>query len=294
MASRQYGTGTLGIINRDINLLGSTIKCMLVTPSYTYNADHDFVNDVSTNELNGTGYANGFSGAGRKTLASKALALNGGSTRVEFDAADLTWTALAAAAGDIGGAILYQEGTSDTDSRLIAFLDPADLTPNGSDVTLSWNSGGILYWTVPATAYPTGWLQIINRTIDLVGGTIKMALAATGYTYSAAHVDMADITELANGTGYAGGFAGAGRKTLASKAIANDTTNDRIEFDFADPVWTGLNAGTVGGAFVYANGSADSDSILIHYDNTTDIPSNGGDVTYTVNAEGLLQWSYAS
>lgn len=294
MPSRQYGTGTLGIVNRDINLLGSTIKVMLVTPSYTYNADHDFVNDVAANELSGTGYAAGFSGAGRKTLASKSLALNGGSTRVEFDAADVTWTALAGAAGTIGGAILYQEGTSDADSRLIAYLDPDDLVPNGSDVTLAWNSGGLLYWSVPSGVYPTGWLQIINRTIDLVGGTIKVALAATSYTFSAAHVDMADVTELTTGTGYAGGFSGSGRKTLASKSITNDTTNDRVEFDFADPVWTGIDAGTIGGILVYANGTADSDSVLIAFDNTTDRATNGGDMTYAVNAEGLLQWSYAS
>lgn len=166
--------------------------------------------------------------------------------------------------------------------------------PNGSDVTLSWNSGGILYWTVPTGVYPTGWLQILNRTINLAGGTIKAALAGTGYTFSAAHVDMADVTELATGTGYAGGFSGAGRKTLGSKTITNDTANNRIEFGFANPVWTAIDAGTIGGVLIYANGTADSDSILIAFDNTTDRATNGGDMTYTVNAEGLLQWSYAS
>lgn len=292
MPSQQYGTGVLSVVNRDINLIGSVIKAMLVTPSYTFNAAHDFVNDVSTQELNGTGYVPGFAGSGRKALTSKTLTLNTGQTRVEFDAADLTWAGLTAGAGSLGGVILYQEGTSDADSRLVAFLDPTDMTPNGSDVTVAWSANGILSWGYPTGVYPQGWLKILNRTVDLVGGTIKAALVATGYTYNTSDEFMSSITELPNGTGYVGGFAGSGRKTFASKAIANDAGNSRIEFTAADVVWPGINAGIIGGVVIYASMSADGDSHLIAFDNVTDTATNGGAITYGVNVEGLLQWTY--
>lgn len=145
MASKFYGQGMLGIMDGTIDLLTDTIKVILVNSSYTYDADHDFADDVSANELSGTGYTGGFNGSGRKTLASKTVTNDTANDRVEFDAADLTWTGINA--GTIGGAVLVKETTNDAASRIIAFLDPINLATNGGDVTVVWDSQGLLQWS---------------------------------------------------------------------------------------------------------------------------------------------------
>jgi hypothetical protein len=141
MPSRWYGQGLGGVIDGTLDLITDTIKVMLVNDTYTYNADHDFADDVASTELNGVGYANGFGGSGRKTLASKTLTNDTANDRIEFDAADVTWTAINA--GTIGGAVLVRETVNDAGSRIICFLDPSNLVTNGGDVTLVFDAQGI-------------------------------------------------------------------------------------------------------------------------------------------------------
>lgn len=142
-----YGQGLRSIIDGTIDLLTDTIKVMLVTSSYTFDVDHNFADDVDAFELSGTGYTAGFGGAGRKTTASKTVTDVTASNVVSFDFADLTWTGLAAAAGTIGGAVLLKETTNDAASRIIGFMDPTNLVPNGGDVTLVVDSTGAITWT---------------------------------------------------------------------------------------------------------------------------------------------------
>lgn len=118
-----------------LDLEDDTINVLLVDDTYTANKDHDFVNDVVGDELSGTGYT-------RKTLAGKSVTLDTGNDRVTFDATDPVWTGLDA--GTIGGAVVFKQVTNDADSPLICFLDPTNLTTNGSDVTLQFNAAGIL------------------------------------------------------------------------------------------------------------------------------------------------------
>lgn len=150
MASGWYNRAKKEIMDGTISLLSDTIKVMLVTSSYTFNPDHDFIdmggaNDPADHELSGTGYTGGYGGSGRKTLASKAITEDDPNDRAEFDAADVTWTSINA--GTIRAAILIKEGTNDADSKLIAYIDNAaqfPLVTNGGDVTLQWNAEGIL------------------------------------------------------------------------------------------------------------------------------------------------------
>lgn len=140
MASSWYPLGKVKVLNGDTDLLTDNIKALLVSDAYAYNAAHEFVADVVASELAGTGYAGGFGGAGRKALAGKAVALVG--ALASFDADDLTWAGLDA--GTVGGIIVFREATSDADSPLIAFLDPADLVSNGGNVVAAWHADGIL------------------------------------------------------------------------------------------------------------------------------------------------------
>lgn len=145
MASGWYQQGLFKIANGTIDVDTSTLKVMLVKSTYTYDPDHDFLDDLS--EISGvSGYTSGYGNAGRKT-ATVTLQTNNTSNRLDIAIADLTWTALAA--GDtIGGAVLiFETGGSDATGIPIAFFDLTDTPTNGSDITLDFTalaSGGNL------------------------------------------------------------------------------------------------------------------------------------------------------
>ena len=107
--------------------LTGTVKAVLVdTGTYTYNAAHDFLDDVSGTV--GTAV----------TLASKTYA-NG-----VFDAADVT--GYNAAAGTSAEAIIiYIDTGSAATSRLVAYIDGFTATPSGVDtVNITWDAAGII------------------------------------------------------------------------------------------------------------------------------------------------------
>ncbi len=88
------------------------------------------------------------------------------------------------------------------------------------------------------------------------------------------------------------------RKALANQVVTEDNINNRSEFN-ADPViWSALGGAvndTIGAMLIYKHVTNDADSIPIAYiDSATGSPglpltTNGGDVTMTPNAEGLIQ-----
>lgn len=142
MASKWYGKGLRKILDRTIDWVGSAnIKVMLLN-SHTFDPDHEFVSSVVADEFAGTGYTGGHNGAGRKALASKTITDDTANDRIELDAADPSaWTGLNT--DTVAWAIVFEQGASDAASQLICALDPADLTTNGGDVTLSFNAEGV-------------------------------------------------------------------------------------------------------------------------------------------------------
>jgi len=105
---------------------------------------------TTADEVTSTGYTGGFGGAGRLSLASKAIAVDQGNNRAELDCADLTWTAISRAAAESWVAfVIAKELTSDALSPLIAHLEPTGvpLIPNGSDIKITINAEGLLQIT---------------------------------------------------------------------------------------------------------------------------------------------------
>lgn len=149
MASGVYNKGVADILSGVIDADTTALKIMLVDTGYTYNPDHDVIDnggndatDPSFNELAATNYAGGFAGAGRKA-ATVTVTEDDANNRVVIEIADLTWTALGGGLNDtLGGAILIKEGTNDTDSRVIAYFELAATVTNGSDITLDFASSG--------------------------------------------------------------------------------------------------------------------------------------------------------
>lgn len=154
MASRAYTSGLTSAMNGTSPYLTTTYKVMLLATAtaYTPNPDHDFIsaggaNDPDDAELSVSGYTGGFNGAGRKTLASKTISTNDTNDRVEWDAADVTWTALATGQ-TIEAAVVIVEITNDAASQLVVYLDPTNVPTNGSDITLQFASNGFLNFNV--------------------------------------------------------------------------------------------------------------------------------------------------
>lgn len=151
MANLIYTQGLADLVNGTIDYLTATIKVLLLSTAVSFTEDQDITvadaggaNDIVDAELNVTGYTRGWGGSGRKTLASKTISVNNGSNRVEFDAADVTWTALATGQTISDAVVVKEGGANDTTTRPIAHLDVTDTPTNGSDVTLQFNSAGIV------------------------------------------------------------------------------------------------------------------------------------------------------
>lgn len=148
MASGWFNRAKKEIFDGTIDLVADTIKVMLVTSGYTFNPDDDFIGSgggtPGGSELSGTGYTAGFGGAGRKTLGTKSITEDDANNRAEFTAGNLTWTAINA--GTAAACILVKEGTTDADSKLIAYIDTGGFpkTTNGGDFSITWNAEGIL------------------------------------------------------------------------------------------------------------------------------------------------------
>ena len=138
--------------------------------------------------------------------------------------------------------------------------------------------------------YSSGLRDVLDRTIDLAADTIKLILVTSSYTPDADHDFASDLTNELSGTGYTGGFGGAGRKTVGSKAFETDTTNNRVEFSFGAVTWTAINAGSPKYAIIVKEITNDAASRLIAYLDLGTVVTNGSDMILTPSATlGALQ-----
>lgn len=149
MADFVYNTGG-GDIGMDANIniqSDALVKAMLVTSSYVANRDNDFVeegvNDANEHELSGTGYTAGFGGSGRKVLASKTITVDKANDRIEFDCADIVWTAINA--GTPSQMLIIRELTNDLGTALLSHHDSGfPVTTNGGDLTVTIDAEGLI------------------------------------------------------------------------------------------------------------------------------------------------------
>ena len=142
MPSKLYGNFLLKALNKEVDFDTDTIKVALLSSSYTPDQDaHDYLNDVSTYEVTGTGYT-----AGGNTLGSKTATYDSANNVVILDAADTTWSSSTITARY---AVVYgSTGTSST-SPLIGYVDfGSDQSSTNGNFTITWDSTGIVRITV--------------------------------------------------------------------------------------------------------------------------------------------------
>ena len=111
------------------NLSAGTVKVALVdTGVYTYNSADQFYSSVSSAVV-GT----------PQTIGSKTF------TNGTFDGADVTFTAVTG--NSIEALVLYIDTGSAATSPLVAYIDTSvtglPVTPNGGDISITWNASGI-------------------------------------------------------------------------------------------------------------------------------------------------------
>jgi len=111
------------------NLSAGTVKVALIdTGTYTYNSANQFWSSASTASV-GT----------PQTIGSKTF------TNGVFDGSDVTFTAVTGSS--VEALILYIDTGSAATSPLVAYIDTSvtglPVTPNGGDITITWNASGI-------------------------------------------------------------------------------------------------------------------------------------------------------
>jgi len=142
MPSKLYGNFLLKALNKEVDFDSDTIKVALLSSSYTPDQDaHDYLNDVDTYEVSGTGYT-----AGGNTLGSKTATYDSANNVVILDAADTTWSSSTITARY---AVVYgSTGTAST-SPLIGYVDfGSDQSSTNGNFTITWDSTGIVRITV--------------------------------------------------------------------------------------------------------------------------------------------------
>lgn len=157
MANFWFNTGKLRCwagATGEIDLVNDAAVKMVAHEDVTgADTDDEFIGDyiATATEVTSTGYTGGWGGAGRKALAGKALAVDQGNDRAEFDCTNITWSSISQAAAETWvGFSLIKEITNDAASPAVCLIDTASgipLTPNGSDITLTIDAEGLLHIT---------------------------------------------------------------------------------------------------------------------------------------------------
>lgn len=138
MASGVYNRGKAILGGKSVtagpHVWGTTaVGVILVTTTYTPNADHNFVSDL-TNELSGGGYAR------LTAITSQSITEDDTNDRADYVGQKVTFTSLGAAAGTPKYAIVYDRtGGSDATRELLCWVDlGAAPTPDGNNYEVRW------------------------------------------------------------------------------------------------------------------------------------------------------------
>lgn len=132
MAKHLYHKARTSFAKGEIDLLTDDIRVILVdTGAYTAAQSTDeFLDDVP---------------AGARIATSGALASKTVTDPGTFDAADVTFTAVSGVQSE--ALVGYKHTGTEGTSNLIWYDDTASglpITPNGQDITLTWDAGGII------------------------------------------------------------------------------------------------------------------------------------------------------
>lgn len=112
---------------------------MLLDPGYTFNANSEFVSNISTDEVEGTGYF-------RKILEGRSVEVDG--SNIVFKADDVRWSNIETN-GNVGSAVLFAQGINDNTSSLLLHHELPETETVGSDLVVQFENGEVLKSNIP-------------------------------------------------------------------------------------------------------------------------------------------------
>lgn len=123
-----------GTAARRVDWANDTIKVALVKAAYTPDQDaHDFWNDVSANEITGTGYT-----AGGKELNEKSVEADAASNTVRLKAKTVEWKEVTA---KYRYAVIYKDTGEAGTSPVLQYLDAgAEQNIASGTVKIEWDA----------------------------------------------------------------------------------------------------------------------------------------------------------
>lgn len=134
-----YNRGKLIIADGSLDWTSDTIQALLVDNTYVYDADHNFVSDI-TGELTDGSYS-------RQTLGSKAVSEDDTNDEATLEAAPVDFGALTNETP--AGIVLFKMVTNDADSPLISFSDAGfGATANGGGYVVNGEGGSDDIWVI--------------------------------------------------------------------------------------------------------------------------------------------------
>lgn len=131
MADLLYPLGKEAILNGDIDIDTDTIKVALVdlTADYTYSAAHQFKSSVTS-----------YSGTTDQTVTP----ITKTSGTVDSSGSPTFSSVSQSSTKTVGALVVYKDTGAAATSPLIAYIDiTSPVTPNGGDISITWNASGI-------------------------------------------------------------------------------------------------------------------------------------------------------
>ncbi len=121
---------------------GKTYKLMLLDDNHTPNIDdEEFIDDVSANEVSGTGYT-----AGGEVVSNIAATVDDTNDRAYLDGDNVVWSN---ATITYRYAYLYEDTGTPSTSTIVGYYDPgSNQSSTAGTLTVAWSapaSGGMLY-----------------------------------------------------------------------------------------------------------------------------------------------------
>jgi len=129
MSNLLYPLGKQSILDNTIDWADDTVKVVLLTEDYTYDAAHQFLSDIP---------------ASSRVSISTGL-LNKTDLLGVADADDIDLLAVTGP-NDILYIVVYKDTGVEATSPLIVYVDTAPelpRTPDGSDITITWAANGV-------------------------------------------------------------------------------------------------------------------------------------------------------
>lgn len=142
---------------------------------------------------------------------------------------------------------------------------------------------------MPSFIYNEAKYLLATGALALGTDDLRIRPCMTNTTCDTQNDGVADLADFTTIDAHDGANAD-NAKDLSGESVTKDDANDRAEYDFTDPTWTALGAGTrtLAGFLLYkrVDGTDANDKPVAWIEKTA--TPDGNDLTVQVDAEGLL------